>query len=602
MTILPPFLATAAAFGVGALAYLWRERLGRPGVLPALLRGSAGALLAFLLLDLTCAPGRLARRPLVLVDGSLSMDAAGGHGREARDSAARWGEVRSFGSDPTGPDTAPGFGRSTLRTALIAATAQGRPVIVVSDGAVEDVGDLPADLLARATVRLFPRDTIANAAVLRVDAPAQLTLGDTLPIEVTVAVAGGIGAKGTLELTEAGGRRILSRPMTLAAGEARTTLEAPSRVLGAGDHLLSVRIVAAGDREPRDDARELLVRVTPLPGAVLLAAPPDWDARALYATLRDVAALPVKGFVRLGPAGWRSMDGLHPVAPEEVARAARGAVLLVVKGSPDVLPAGAHPRGLWRWPSGEGGEHVDEGDWYLTLAGGGSPIANALSGVIPDSLPPLARLTPIEPTAASWVGLTAQLGRRGAQRPVIVGRDSAGLRVLTVAGDGLWRLAFRPGSGEEAYRELVAASVDWLLGGSDTIVGIARPARRVVPFGAPVVFERTDTAALGPTSITFTGDSGSRTDTLTFDGTGRAAVRLPPGRYAYRFARGGQGVVAVDRWSEEYVPKASGLRPQAATGGIEGLRTSLRDRWWVYALIVGLLAAEWGLRRRMGMR
>ena len=601
MTLLAPVLATAAAFGVGALAYLWRERLGRRGVWPALLRGGAGALLAFLLIDLTCAPGRLAR-PLVLLDGSLSMDAAGGQGRAARDSAARWGEVRYFGADATGPDTAPGFARSTLRTALIAATSQGRPVIIVSDGAVEDLGELPADLLARTTVRLFPRDPIADAAVLRVDAPAQVTLGDTVPIDITVAATGGIGAKGTLELTEAGGRRILSRPVSLAPGGTRVTLEAPSRLLGAGDHLLTVRIAVPGDQEPHDDPRELLVRVTPLPGAVLLAAPPDWDARALYATLRDVAALPVKGFVRLGPAGWRSMDGLHPVHVEEVARAARGAVLLVVKGAPEVVPAGAHPRGLWRWPSGEGGESVEEGDWYLTLPGGASPIANALSGVIPDSLPPLARLTPITPGAESWVGLSAQLGRRGAPRPVIFGRDSAGLRVLTVAGDGLWRIGFRPGSGEEAYRELVAASVDWLLGGSDSLVGVARPARRVVPFGAPVVFERTDTAAIGASPVTFTGDPLTRTDTLTFDGAGRATVRLPPGRYAYRFARGGQGVVAVDRWSEEYVPKAPSLRPQVAAGTVEGARTSLRDRWWVYALIVALLAAEWGLRRRMGLR
>ena len=64
----------------------------------------------------------------------------------------------------------------------------------------------------------------------------------------------------------------------------------------------------------------MLVRVSLLPGAVLLAAPPDWDARQLHATLRDVAALPVKGFAKLGAAGWRSMEDQRRVTPEEVAR------------------------------------------------------------------------------------------------------------------------------------------------------------------------------------------------------------------------------------------------------------------------------------------
>lgn len=600
MAILP-WLAILPAFAVGGVAYLWAERLGRKGAGLAFLRGSAGALLALLLLDLTCARVGPAARPLVLLDGSLSMVAAGGHGVAARDSAARWGEIRYFGADPTGSDSSPAFGRSPLRPALIAAMAQDRPVIVVTDGAIDDAGDLPADLLARASVRLFPRDSIADAAVLRVDAPAQVTLGDTLEAEVTFAAFGASAAKGSLELLGPRGERLLSRPVPLGSGEGRLTLQIGTRALGPGDHLLTIRVSAVGDREPRDDARQFLVRVTPLPGAVLLAAPPDWDAHALYTTLRDVAALPVKGFVRLGPAGWRSMDGLRRVPAEEVARAARGAVLLVVKGAPDVVPAGVHPRGLWRWPSGEGGESVLEGDWYLVPPAGISPLTGALGGVDAESLPPLARLTPVEPGPRDWVGLSAQLGRRGAPRPVIVGRDSAGMRVLAVTGDGLWRWAFRPGTGEEAYREIVAASVDWLLGGIDSATGIARPVRRVVPLGAPIQFERTDTARIGPAILSLSSDSGSRTDTLVFDGAGKAELRLPPGRYAYRFAGGGQGVVAVDRWSAEFLPRGASLGARAAGPAAGSTNTALRDAWWVYALIVILLALEWWWRRKLGL-
>lgn len=597
-----PLLAVLVAFGVGALAYLWAERLGRGGAGLAFLRGSAGALLALLLLDLTCARSGAAGRPLVLLDASLSMDAAGGRGAAARDSAARWGEVRPFGGDPTGRDSTPGFARSTLRPTLIAALAQDRPVTIVTDGALDDLGEIPADLLARATVRLFPREGIADAAVLRVDAPAQVTLGDSIRIDVQFGAYGAVAPKGSLELLGPRGDRLLSRPLTLAGGEGRVTLRSGSRGLGAGDHLLTLRVVAPGDQEPHDDARQFLVRVTTLPGAVLLAAPPDWDARTLYATLRDVAALPVKGFVRLGPAGWRSMDDLRRVAPDVVARSARGAALLVMKGDPRALPAGIHPKGLWRWASGEGGESSIEGDWYVAEGAGVSPLAGVIGAIATESLPPLARVTPIEPGAQGWTGLAAQLGRRGAARPVIVGRDSAGMRVLSVAGDGLWRWAFRPGSGEEAYREVVAASVDWLLGAADAATGVARPLRRVVPFGAPVIFLRTDTTVTGPVSVALSGDSIARVDTLTFDGAGRAEVRLPPGRYAYRFARGGAGVVAVERWSAEYVPRVAGLGTRVAGPQGRMSQIALREAWWMYALIVALLAGEWWLRRRAGLR
>ena len=65
-----------------------------------------------------------------------------------------------------------------------------------------------------------------------------------------------------------------------------------------------------GDAEPRTDARLHLVTVAPTPGVVLLAAPADWDSRFLYRTLRDVAQLPVRGFVRIEGDRWRSMADL----------------------------------------------------------------------------------------------------------------------------------------------------------------------------------------------------------------------------------------------------------------------------------------------------
>ena len=566
------------------------------------LRATAMALLILLILDLTCARSDAARRPLVLLDGSLSMIAAGGRGAEARDSAAAWGEVRRFGEDPVAPDTAAPFATSTLRPALIAATAMDRPVVIVTDGSIADARDLPPDLLARASVRLFPRAEIADAAVLRLEGVEQVTFGDTIRIDVDLGRTGPVAPAVTLELFGTGPAPLLSRAVTLGPSGGHTVLRLPSRSLGAGDHLLSVRVRAARDAEPRDDLRQLLVRVTPLPGAVLLAAPPDWDARQLYATLRDVAALPVKGYFRLGAAGWRSMEDQRRVSADEVTRAARAADLLVLKGDAAAVGRAAHPRAIWRWPSGEGGETELDGDWYAAPTSGSSPLAGAWAGVAVDSLPPLARVTPIEPGPRDWIGLGAQLGRRGAERPVIVGRDSAGVRTMLVAGDGLWRWAFRQGSSEEAYRQLVAASVNWLLGAADTATGAARPVRRVVPLGHPVIFARTAAADPAPLVTTFVSPAGSRIDTLRFDGAGRAEVRLAPGRYTYQFQGGGHGVVAVEPWSEEFVPMAPDLPPRAAVPAAGISRTALRDRTWLYALIVALLSVEWWLRRRAGLR
>ena len=63
-----PLLAVVLAFGVGAGAYLWYERLGRAGAGLALLRGTAGALLGLFLLDLPCARVAGGGRPAVLLE------------------------------------------------------------------------------------------------------------------------------------------------------------------------------------------------------------------------------------------------------------------------------------------------------------------------------------------------------------------------------------------------------------------------------------------------------------------------------------------------------------------------------------------------------
>jgi hypothetical protein len=214
----------------------------------------------------------------------------------------------------------------------------------------------------------------------------------------------------------------------------------------------------------------------------------------------------------------------------------------------------------------------------------------------------LVRVTPIEPGPAEWTGLTAQLGRRGVERPIIVGRDSAGIRTVLMAADGLWRWAFRPGNGEEGYRQLIAATTNWLLGAADTSVGLARPIRPVVPLGHPIQFQWAGTGAPTPIIAEFVGDTLRRSDTLQFDGSGRVDFTLPPGRFAYTIRGGGRGVVAVESWSEEFVPRTPRLTPHEATRSAGVSRSALRDKGWPYLLILLLLCAEWWMRRRMGLR
>src|SRR4051794_14500396 len=155
MTLARIALVILLALGLAAFTYLVLERTGRHGWVPLLCRAVAWSALGLLLLNLGCPATGPRQRPLVLLDASLSLGGPGGHWRAARDSAARWGDVREFGDERNRQDSVPTRGRSLLGPALTAASAAARPIIVVTDGEIEDAADLPSDLVARAGVRLF---------------------------------------------------------------------------------------------------------------------------------------------------------------------------------------------------------------------------------------------------------------------------------------------------------------------------------------------------------------------------------------------------------------------------------------------------------------
>jgi hypothetical protein len=342
------------------------------------------------------------------------------------------------------------------------------------------------------------------------------------------------------------------------------------------------------------------VTVAPTPGVVLLAAPADWDSRFLYRTLREVAQLPVRGFARIDPDRWRSMADLSVVPTETVRQAARRADLLIQLGRAGTLTDGATARGLWTWPAGSDSNAI-AGDWYLTSSAA-SPIAGAFLGQPVDSFPPAIQLAPLQPQPGDWVALTAQLGRRGAQRPAVFGRQAGRVRTVVVGVDGLWRWAFRGGSSEQAYRTWVAATTSWLLGGVDSSRGAARPIRAVVSTGRPVTFEWTAPGPAAALGITWSGDGAPQADTLRFDGSGHAAVWLRPGEYRYRLSGGGGGAVAVESYSDELLPRPVVLTPHDGRSPVGSGRRAARDWLWLFGICIAALAAEWIARRRLGLR
>lgn len=590
-------------FSLAAVTYLVLERMGRRGLVPLALRGIAWSSLFILLADLTCstrpvAPGR----PLVLLDRSLSMLAAGARGAPAGDSARAWGDLRYFGDDRPGTDSS--FrGRSLIAPSLAAALAGARPVVVVTDGELDDISEVPADLLAQTEVRLFARNPRPDLAVSGVAGAGHATAGDTVELEIEVRAGGGwTGDSVGLEVSDEA--RVLARRRVTVhdGGVSRVTISVPTAKLAAGDHLLRVGLAAPGDDEPRDDARLHLLAVAATPGIVLLAAPPDWDSRTLFEVLGQVARLPLRGYLTMVPGQWRSMQDLSVVPAADVRQAAERADLLILKGAPGEVAGAERNPGILRWPSGEGHAPVSEGDWYFSVVDG-SPVSGSLLGSPVDSFPPAARLGgSTVTTPGDWVALTAELGRRGPARPVIYGRQDGRHREVVVAADGLWRWAFRGGSSEAAYRSLQAAIVSWLLSGGDSTATPARPRQAVAEQGRPLTFTWSRPGAARPLAVTLVSPSGTASDTLRFDGQGEARLYLPPGRYRYHLAGGGEGTVAVEEYSAEFFPRPPAVTAHRAIRPVATDRSHARRLVWLFLLTVAALCGEWYARKRLGLR
>ena len=596
----PWLLAVLAGLCVALIQYGWRDvRAGWMAITTMVLRWGAVTLLVALALDAPAARSRPVR-DWVALDASLSMSRGdSATNRAARDTvrAIAAESVLVFGDSARmrSVDAAPRDVSTLLRPAIERALGAGHPLVVVTDGELDDP-DAIRTLPAGSRVVVVPHATQRDAAVTTLDVPRAVVSGDTIEAHVGVA-AGSAGARpGTLALTLDGHPVGTSRVDSLPPfGERTITIRTPLSG-AAGPAVLRAVVTSPQDAEPHNDTVAVAIDVSRAASAVFVSTSPDFDARYALAVLRGALSIPTRGFLRVAPGEWRVEGALTHVAEADVRQALRDAPVAIIHG--DTAAFGA-PRAVTLGPLALIVTSGTEGEWYPSAAPP-SPLAPALSGLAWDSLPPLGLATTIP--KGSWTGLEARLGRGQDRRPVIVGTDEP-RRVAIIAASGLWRWRFRGGLASDAFTAVWGSIFDWLAAErADRRAAV--PDERALRAGDPVRWRRGSAADTSVTVVLRRRDT-TRVDTLT--------LRFAPGVNIVESAplaagiydatvRGGSALLAVNA-SREWIPRAPRVQSGAVRGAIAAdAAPRLRTAGWAYALAIVMLCVEWVLRRRRGMR
>jgi hypothetical protein len=299
----------------------------------------------------------------------------------------------------------------------------------------------------------------------------------------------------------------------------------------------------------------------------------------------------------VAPGQWRADGSLAPVSEGDVRRAARSAPLLVLHGDTAVLgaPLTATSGAVALMPP-----VAERGDWYA-IGVPPSPLSSGLSGVRWDSLPPIDVVAGLPQGA--WEGLETRRARQFERRVAVVGIEHPRRRVV-VGAAGLWRWHFRGGASAEAYGALWGSIFDWLLDerASPRPISVADGVLRA----GDIVHWRRGANADSMVTLALTQRSGApRTDSMTLrfpSGASVAEVPAPaPGVYDVAYP-GGTLVLVINR-SREWLPRPTTVVAGAVgSAPVAGEAPRLRLMPWVYAVALGLLCAEWIVRRRRGWR
>jgi hypothetical protein len=565
----------------------------------AVLRAAAVALIVALLLDAPAGCAKPVARWAAL-DASLSMSRGDSSlWRAARDTirAAKPDSIFEFGDSvrPASPAAMPRDESSELRPAVERALGAGHPLVVVTDGELDDP-DAARGLPAGSRVVVLERRPQRDLAVASIDVPRAVVSGDTIQATVTVAAGAAGVAGGALDLS-VGDKALAHVPVEAlpAYGEhaiaVKARLDAP-----AGPTVLRALVSSAGDAEPRNDTLLVPVEVARAASAVFVSTSPDFDARYALAVLRGSLGIPARGFFRVAPGEWRVEGPLTPLPESEVRQAIHDAPVVILHGD---TAAFGPPRSVAPGPLALIVTSGTEGEWYPSAAPM-SPLAPALSGLVWDSLPPVGIVA--SPPSGSWIGLEARRGRGGERKPIVVGSDEP-RRVAIVAASGLWRWQFRGGVAADAFTALWGSIFDWLAA-ERTDRRAAVVDDRLVRAGDPVRWRR-GSPQDSVVALTLRERGTGRVDSLTLRFAANANVveskPLPVGVYEVS-TRGGTSVLPVNE-SREWLPRAPRVAAIGAGGVLSADATPrLRVFGWAYALAILMLCAEWILRRTRGMR
>ena len=594
--------------------------LGLAALLLAALRAGAVTLLVALMLDARA--GRAASMPpLVVLDASRSWMRGDSLRWNAamRDARARGGDslhlfgdsLRLAGEAPQPADT-----RSAFAAVAEMAGAQGRPVVVYTDGELP-VGDaarvarLPRG--SQLVVRAAP--AAADRAVVGIEAPRAVAGGDTLRVRVVLRTgAAPVGAT-TLAL------HLDSTAIATAAIEAApasTTREATFAVRmppADGSRLLRA-IIQGSDAERRNDTMTVALDVSAATAAIWVSSAPDLDGRAALAVLRGSLAVPTRAFLRVAPGAWRIEGTLAPVSEAEVRRAIAAAPMLVIHGDTAVFGppralGGDAPLALLPGPARDaggapGGTTADVLDEWYPSGAPASPASSALAGVAWDSLPPVSLGAAATGDARrglrGWVAMEGRRARRGEPQPLVVGTESP-RRVVVARATGMWRWQSRGGPGEVAYQGLWGSIFDWMADARrDRRAAV--PALASVREGDAVRWRVAATDGATPSIVLRRRGADGRVDTVPLapiPGTTMAeSPSLAAGIYDVE-APGGRSILAVNV-AAELLPAAPTVETGAqGDGPVSGTAPALREQGLAYAAIVLLLCVEWVLRRQQGL-
>ena len=596
--------------GAGTYAAYPRLRAADRGVrAAALLRAVGLSLAAALGFNVVLGSAR-APRPLVALDVSASWLRGGDSSRfvaarvaalaAASDSVITLGDS----SRRVTTTTASADASSRLRPVAERAIAAGRPLVVFTDGELDDP-DAIAGLPIGSRLEVAAAGTARDAAVIDVHAPRVASDGDT--VEVRVTVGAGSGGAGTGRLTLAlDGRQVASASFDSlgAYGERAVTLRFVASGVRAGgtmgDRELRADLASDGDGDVRNNTTATAMDIGSAAAAVLVSTAPDLDARELASLLRGTAALPTRSYFRVAPGQWREDGTLAAVSEDAVRRALRNAPLVVLHGDTALFGS---PREQTRGALAlVAPPPASAGEWFATGAPP-SPVSTVLTGTPWDSLPPLDVAAALPPNAQFEL-LEARRARRLDRRVVMVGWETP-RRILVAGASGFWRWRFRGGAGADAFSAVWGSALDWLAGARSD-VRAAIPESPSVRQGEMIRWRRgVDADSLVSAMITPRGVPNAPTDSvvLRFGSTNVQAESppLPVGAYDVRTA-GGSSLLVVNP-SQELLPRRPTVRAGAyGSRAAAGEQPRARDLPLLFALAVAAFCAEWIVRRRAGLR